>query len=134
MVSKNTCRRICSYSQISRYFYRTFMKWRERISLFKKLNRFIKIFSFSFWIIQIVFTVHNMKIFFKLLFILFNILSFRWIRIYRLSSFPKIFSFLFKKTMIPYTIWWCFVNVFKLISVLSLTVLFIKKFFVLCVV
>ena len=97
-------------------------------------NWFIKIFSLSFWSIDIVFTCHYLEIMSKCLFRFFKQLSFDRVRIHWFPSFPIVLYSFLKKIMFTNTAAWCFVYISKLILILRLTRFFIKKFFILCMI
>ena len=96
--------------------------------------RLTKIFTNWSHTIIIIFAVHNLKIMLERVFNAFSIVSFYRIRIDWLSSVPIIFDILIIKCIILKAIWWCFINVFELISILSLTNSLIKILFILCMI
>ena len=100
-------------------------------SLFGIFYRSIKIFSFSFWSIKIIFACHYLEISCKGLFNIFCNVSLRWLRIDRLSSFPIILYLWIKEMVISYPIRWCLVNVLELIGILMLSSTFIEILLVL---
>ena len=103
--------------------------WGKSIAFFLEFHRAIEIFSFGFWPIDVVFGVHYLKISLKLFLLLLSSKPMRRIWIHWLSSLPVVFYFLVVKAIFFDTIGRCFNKVFVLISVLTLSRLFIKKLF-----
>ena len=96
--------------------------------------RLIKIFTFCFRSIYIIFARHYLEIVSESLLRFFKYLSFQWIWVYGLSSFPIVLDPSFKKIVFSYTVAWSFVNVSELVLVLWCSWSFIKEFFILSMV
>ena len=96
--------------------------------------RLIKIFTFCFRSIYVIFARHYLEILSECLFRLFKNLSFNWIWVHRLSSLPIVLNPSFKKIVFTYTITWSFVDISELVLILRCTWSFIKEFFILSMV
>lgn len=135
-------------------------------SLSHIFNWSVKVFSFSNWSMQVIFTRHNLEIMLEFSFNHFSLMSLWWFWVHWLSSFPvistlwKLFSinmkkkeiiykslsingiwiflnvtrylldFRIKEMMISDAVWWSFIDIFHLISILMLTAMFIKVLFI----
>ena len=98
------------------------------------LIRLTKIFSHWSNTIVIIFAIHHLEIILERIFNGFSTISFKWLWIYWLSSIPIIFYFLIIEFVILIPIGWCFINVFQIISILFLTHILIKIWFILCMI
>jgi hypothetical protein len=113
------------------HFDRSFMK-RCKTKSHGNLNLWIiEIFTFSSWIMLVIFTKHYLEIRLELVFFSFYLEFLRSFRIDRFTSFPIILYFFFKSLIIFNAISRSFENIFQLITVLNRATTFIKKFFVL---
>ena len=78
------------FSLLSQKLYGSSVKRCELESLCRIFYRSIKIFSFCFWSIIVVFTCHHLEIMLILVFYHFNLMSLWWFWVYWLSSLPII--------------------------------------------
>jgi hypothetical protein len=81
----STCK---SCSLLSHQMYWSSVMWGELESLSNVWNRSVKVFSFCFWSIIIVFTSHDLEIVLEITFYHFCLVSLWWLWINWLSSFP----------------------------------------------
>ena len=110
------------------------MLWAKNKPLMLILYGSIKIFSFGFWSINVIFAIHYLKVVRKLVLNVFSRISLWRVWIYRLSTFPIVLNIPIEKLMLSNSIRGSFKDVSKMILWLFSSTSLVEKLLIMGVV